>query len=133
MTNPKATPKRSTQQPTSARANVKTVASPTPDWLQEQVRTNIRVLKSIRGMSDEQIAEKAGFTNRQVFSNRLGGRTDFTTEDYARIAAALHVEPHVLMMKLDDMFSWVQNNPNYKPPRYRKQNGNPRKNHRTTQ
>jgi hypothetical protein len=98
-----------------------------PEWLQEQVRTNVRLLKSIRDMADESIAQKAGYTSRQVFSSRLSGRTEFSAEDFARVAAALRVEPHVLMMRTDEALRWVQDNPSYKPPRYKKQAASPKK------
>lgn len=98
-----------------------------PDWIEEQMRGVIRVLKSYRQMGDEKIAKAGGYTSRQVFSNRLSGKTPFTAEDIARVSAALSVHPTVLLMDLNEALEWVQNNPNYKPPKYKPQNaGSPR-------
>lgn len=90
-------------------------------WITDQVRNNVRVLKSIRRVSDDRIAELAGYQSRQAFGNRMTGRTEFTPEDFARIAAALRVEPFVLLLRMDDALRWVEDNPTYKPPKYRKQ------------
>ncbi len=95
-----------------------TAAAHNPDWLQERVRENVRVLKSLRKLSDSDIAKLAGFSSRQVISNRLGGRTDLTTEDFARLAAALQVEPHVLMLRVDEAMTWIAEHGDYKAPRY---------------
>jgi transcriptional regulator with XRE-family HTH domain len=97
------------------------MATRTPNWLVDQIRQNVRLLKSIRGVGDEAIAKKAGYSSRQVFSNRLSGRTDITAEDMARISSALDVEPFVLMLRSDEALRWVEDHPTYKPPRYRKQ------------
>lgn len=95
----------------------------TTDWLIERVRANVRVLKAHRNLSDEAIARTAGYSSRQVLSARLNGRTDMSSEDYARIASALRVEPHVLMMRADEVLAWIEDHPAYKAPKYRKQPG----------
>lgn len=118
-----------TGQPTTSngtspdRATVPRVAARTQDasWISEQVRANIRVLKSVRHVSDVRIAELAGYSSRQAFSARMSGRTEFTPEDFARVAAALRVEPFVLLLKMDEALRWAEDNPNFKPPKYRKQ------------
>lgn len=92
-----------------------------PDWLQERVRQNVRLLKSVRSVSDQEIADKGGFSSRQVISHRLSGRTDITSEDMARLAAGLRVEPHVLLLRTDEALRWTEDNAGFKPPKYRKQ------------
>ena len=91
------------------------------DSVIEHIRENVRLLKAIRRMADEAIAKAGGYTSRQVLQHRLSGRTDLTLEDLHRIAAALRVEPEVLLMAKHDAMSWVDENPNYEPPRYEPQ------------
>jgi transcriptional regulator with XRE-family HTH domain len=87
-------------------------------WINERVRTNVRLLKSLRRLSDTGLAERGGFTSRQVISNRLSGRTELAAEDLARLAAALRVEPHVLLLEPVDIMAWVQTHPDFEPPVY---------------
>ena len=92
-----------------------------PLWLEEQIRTNVRLIKAVRAMTDEAIAEAGGYTSRKVFASRTLGQVPVDAEDLARMAAALGVEPHVLMMRSEDALRWVADNPSYDPPRYSKQ------------
>jgi len=92
-----------------------------PLWLEEQIRTNVRLIKAVRAMSDEAIAEAGGYTSRKVFASRTLGQVPVDAEDLARMAAALGVEPHVLLMRSEDALRWVADNPTYEPPKYVKQ------------
>lgn len=94
------------------------------------MRGNVRFLKALRGASDADLARQGGFSSRQVISARLSGRTEISTEDIARLAAALRVEPHVLLMGADEALRWTETNPEYKPPRIPKQKASPAKRHR---
>jgi hypothetical protein len=100
-----------------------------PDWLSELVRINVQLLKRLRGMSDETLAKQGGFSSRQLISNRLTGRTELTAEDFARFAAGLKVEPHVLMLPTEEVFGWVAAHPDHKAPKYKRQAKNPNKDH----
>ena len=92
-----------------------------PLWLEEQIRTNVRLIKAVRAMTDESIAEAGGYTSRKVFASRTLGQVPVDAEDLARMAAALSVEPHVLLMRSEDALRWVADNSSYEPPRYTKQ------------
>jgi transcriptional regulator with XRE-family HTH domain len=106
-----------------------TAAASQPEWLSDRVRINVQLLKKLRGMSDEALAKTGGFSSRQLISNRLTGRTELTAEDFARFAAGLKVEPHVLMLPQQDVFGWIEEHPDYKAPRYKRQPKNPNKDH----
>jgi hypothetical protein len=94
---------------------------PSPLWLEEQIRTNVRLIKAVRAMTDEAIAEAGGYTSRKVFASRTLGQVPVDAEDLARMAAALGVEPQVLLMRSEDALRWVADNPTYEPPHYAKQ------------
>ena len=96
----------------------------TPAWLAERVRTNMRILKAHRGLSNLSLAEAGGFTTRQLVDNRENGRTPIDMDDLARLAAGLRVEPHVLLLRTDEALRWVEDNPDYKPERLAKQSPN---------
>jgi hypothetical protein len=89
--------------------------------LEEQIRTNVRLIKAVRALTDEAIAEAGGYTSRKVFASRTLGQVPVDAEDLARMAAALRVEPHVLLMRSEDALRWVADNPNFTAPRYAKQ------------
>ena len=72
-------------------------------------------------MTDEAIAEAGGYTSRKVFASRTLGQVPVDAEDLARMAAALGVEPHVLLMRSEDALRWVADNTSYEPPKYAKQ------------
>lgn len=99
----------------------------TPDWLVDRVQRNIRLLKSIRDLTDERIAERGGFTSRQVFSNRLSGRNMMGVDDVARIAGALEVEPFVLLLRSDEVLAWVEDHIGFVAPDYLPNDVNPNK------
>ena len=92
-----------------------------PLWLEEQIRTNVRLIKAVRAMTDEAIAEAGGYTSRKVFASRTLGQVPVDAEDLARMSAALGVEPHVLLMRSEDALRWVADNSGYEPPKYSKQ------------
>ena len=102
----------------------------TPEWLADRIRSNVRLLKSVRGVTDTTLAKSGGFTSRQVISARLSGRTELGAEDIARLAAGLRVEPHVLLLRTDEALRWAEDNPDYKPSRYVKQKSAQKKAHR---
>ena len=92
----------------------------------KRIRDNVRLLKAIRSMADEAIANAGGYTSRQVYYNRISGRTDITVEDLHRIAAALRVEPDVLMMPTrNSIMSWLDEHEDYDPPVYEQQEHQP--------
>jgi transcriptional regulator with XRE-family HTH domain len=89
----------------------------TPAGLAARFRENVRLIKALRKMSDEDIAASGGYRNRQVFSSRLAGRTPPGIDDIARIAAALKVEPQVLLGTLDEATKWITEHPTYRAPK----------------
>jgi transcriptional regulator with XRE-family HTH domain len=88
----------------------------TPD-LVERVRRNIRALKGLSSLSDQEIADRAGYATRQAFNHRVSGRTVPDLDDIERIAAALNVTPDALLAPLDELTAWMKDNPNYKAPK----------------
>jgi transcriptional regulator with XRE-family HTH domain len=100
----------------------KTPAFPETNWLARRVSANVKLLKGMRGLSDQAIADRGGYTSRQVFYSRLNGRTDYTSEDFARIAAALNVEPQVLFYeRQSEVVQWTEDHPDYVGPKYQPQ------------
>jgi transcriptional regulator with XRE-family HTH domain len=89
----------------------------TPAGLAARFRENVRLIKALRKMSDEEIAKKGGYKSRQVFSSRLAGRTPPGIDDIARIAAALRVEPKILLGPLDEATAWITENAKYQAPK----------------
>jgi len=89
----------------------------TPAGLAARFRENVRLIKALRKMSDEDIATSGGYRSRQIFSSRLAGRTPPGLDDVARIAAALRIAPEVLLGPLDETTRWITENPSYKPPK----------------
>lgn len=79
------------------------------------------MLKAVRNMSNAALAEEGGYTSRQLVDNRLTGRTPIDTEDIARLAAGLRVEPHVLFMRVDEALRWTEDHRTYRPPRLSRQ------------
>lgn len=91
----------------------------TPEGLAARFRENVRALKTARRLTDAVMARAGGYTSRQVMNNRLSGRTLPDANDLSRIAAALRVDPHVLLLPTSDAIRWTEENPTYKPPRLR--------------
>lgn len=108
----------STATKSSAKPRKATPTEPDALWIADVVRNNIRILKGLRRLSDEQITQRGRYTSRQVYHNRLNGPVDFSTEDFARIASALDVEPHVLLMSPAEVMQWAMDHPEYKGPTY---------------
>lgn len=92
-----------------------------PGSVEERIRRNVRLLKTLRGASDADLAKAGGFSSRQVISARLSGRTEISAEDIERLAAALRVEPHVLLLPRMDAMQWAEEHADYQPPKLRKQ------------
>jgi transcriptional regulator with XRE-family HTH domain len=71
-------------------------------------------LKRHRGLSDSEIAERAG-TSRNVVEQRRRCVTALDADDLERYALALDVEPFVLLLDVNEALRWVlENRPN--PP-----------------
>ena len=87
------------------------------ETLAERVQKNIRALKGLRALSDQEIADRAGYATRQAFNHRLSGRTIPDLDDIERIAAALEVSPDALLQPLADMTRWMADHPDYRPPK----------------
>jgi transcriptional regulator with XRE-family HTH domain len=96
------------------------VNKPKAPGLAERVRGNIRALKGLRSLSDQEIADRAGYATRQAFNHRVSGRTVPDLDDIERIAAALGVTPDALLAPLDQLTAWMAENPTYKPPKITK-------------
>lgn len=86
-----------------------------PLEIEQRVRGNVKVLKALRGLSDDRIARLGGYSSRQVLHNRISGRTPLGMEDLARLACALRVEPHVLLMPLGESVTWAAVHDDYVP------------------
>lgn len=78
--------------------------------LNERTRSNIKLVKVIRGVSDEDIA-KLGFTSRQVVADRVGGRTVLSLDDVDRFAAALGVSRDALILSRAELIAWLDEHP----------------------
>jgi transcriptional regulator with XRE-family HTH domain len=85
--------------------------------LMARFRQNVQTLKGHRGMSDTDITEAGGYSSRQLLNHRLTGRTLPDLDDLARVAAALRVEPILLLQPLSEVMAWIEENPTYKPPK----------------
>lgn len=86
--------------------------------LGDTIRENVKLVKQYRQLTDDQIASDGGYRSRQAFNARLAGRTRVDTDDIERIAAALKVEPHILLLPLgSDILRWIEDNPSYKSPK----------------
>jgi transcriptional regulator with XRE-family HTH domain len=82
--------------------------------LNDRTRENIKLVKVLRGVSDDDIA-KMGFTSRQVVADRVSGRTELSLNDVERFAAALGVSSDALVMPRTEMSSWLDENPTELP------------------
>jgi transcriptional regulator with XRE-family HTH domain len=88
----------------------------TPSGLLDRFRENVRTLKALRKVSDTQIAEHGQYASRQLLNHRITGRTVPDLDDLARIAAALDIDPGIILAPLDEIMLWIKNNPDYQPP-----------------
>ena len=77
----------------------------------DRARTNIRMMKALRNMSAQDIAEAGGFSSRQVVNDRLVGRTPMTLDDLDDIAHALTVDPRVLVGDPSGVMQWLETHP----------------------
>jgi len=80
-----------------------TITPPKRVSLDERLRNNIRVLKALWKITDQQIAERAKYSSRQQIADRLGGRTGFSALDVDRIASALRIDRDALLSPTDEM------------------------------
>lgn len=72
---------------------------PLPDWLQRhrwEVGERLRRLRLDRGLSQVQLAERAGLDHRTI-SRAENGRRNIGLDDLARIARGLDVPPWQLL------------------------------------
>src|SRR5262245_686412 len=84
--------------------------------LNDRTREHIRLVKVIRGVSDDEIA-KLGFTSRQVVADRVSGRTLLSLDDVDRFAAALNVSREALVLPRAELMAWLDEHPeNPEPP-----------------
>jgi hypothetical protein len=93
-----------------------TTTRTTPPSLTERAQQNIRILKAIRRISDQAIADGAGFSSRQMVADRISGRTPIDLNEVELIAVTLTVEPMMLLGDSDALMRWVAENPDYEPP-----------------
>jgi len=79
----------------------------------------VRLVKSLRKLDDEALAQAGGYRSRQVLNARLAGRTSPDIEDIARICAGLRVSPEVIFLPYNDLAAWLasEEGQQYKPPR----------------
>lgn len=80
------------------------------------MRVNIRLLKALRRVSDQRLADDAGFNSRQMVADRIGERTPISIPDLCSFAATLGVAPAVLLGDKASLMVWLDENPDYRPP-----------------
>lgn len=117
----KATPVKARKLPAQTPRSTPPTIEADPLWIADVVRKNVRLLKGLRGLSDEEITRRGRYTSRQVYHNRMNGPVDFSSEDFARIAAALDVEPAVLLLPPAEVVQWAEDHPDFHGPAYRQQ------------
>lgn len=79
-------------------------------------RLNIKLLKTLRGIADQQLADGAGFGSRQMVADRLSGRTPINLGELCSFGATLRVTVAALIAPSDQCLAWVAQNPDYQPP-----------------
>jgi hypothetical protein len=87
--------------------------------LTENLVRNVKLMKRLRGFTDDTLARACGFPNRQQLNNRMVGVTPFKLDDVARLAAALRVEPVVLLgPDENEVARWALDHPDFQaaPP-----------------
>jgi transcriptional regulator with XRE-family HTH domain len=91
----------------------------TPSGLVERFLENVRLVKHLRKLDDEALAQAGGYRSRQVLNARLAGRTKPDIDDIARICAGLRVDPEVIFLPTKELYDWVVSPAGqaYKPPR----------------
>jgi transcriptional regulator with XRE-family HTH domain len=88
----------------------------TPADLMERFRMNVKAVKAIQDLSDGDIAAAGKYASRQLLNHRLTGRTIPDLDDLARVAAALKIDPTMILAPLSVITKWIEDNPNYVPP-----------------
>lgn len=94
----------------SATVSYMAVPQQTEQSLDDRVRENIRILKGMLKVTDAVIAERAGFSSRQMIADRLGGRVGLSLRDIDVISQALRVDRDALLSPASDMIQWVTSN-----------------------
>jgi transcriptional regulator with XRE-family HTH domain len=84
-------------------------------------RDNVKMLKALRGISDQELADAGGYSSRQQLNGRLSGRTTPDLDDVDRIAAALHVSPEAMMFDRIGLLQWCEMHPDFKAKPIKKQ------------
>ena len=82
----------------------------------ERFRANVKAVKAIRDLSDGDITETGKYASRQLLNHRLTGRTIPDLDDLARVAAALRIDPTMILAPLSAIAKWIEDNPDYQPP-----------------
>lgn len=68
------------------------------DALVDKLLERLRTLRSEHGLTQEQFAEKAGLTYKHYQAVEAGRKRDMRLSTLCRLAAALGLEPHQLLM-----------------------------------
>jgi transcriptional regulator with XRE-family HTH domain len=79
-------------------------------------RQNLRMMRSLRDMTDQELADAAGYNSRQVIGLRTRGEVKVNLDDLARLGAALRVEPWLLLAEPTTLAQWVVEHPDYQGP-----------------
>jgi len=74
-----------------------------PQGLQEWIAEEIRVLLVRRRMTATQLAGMVGWSSSQI-SRKLGGQSELTVNDVAKVAKVFQVQPADLLPKPEDGF-----------------------------
>lgn len=74
--------------------------------LAEQTVDTLRGLKSLRGLSDREIGQRASLS-RAAVELRMGGKKRIDLDDLERLGQALNVLPGVLLLPRMDALRWV--------------------------
>jgi hypothetical protein len=85
------------------------------------------MMKALRRVSDGMIAERGGYTSRQVVADRINGRTGLSLDDIDRISLALQIDRDALISPVGEMMRWVEQNPVAPTPARRRTSPTPRK------
>lgn len=81
----------------------------TPEEL--RARDVLHFLKKVSGLSDQDIAARAGWKRHQSVQQRRYGQTRIHPwRDVPRLAEALKVEPACFAMNDEDLHAWIRDN-----------------------
>jgi transcriptional regulator with XRE-family HTH domain len=89
----------------------------TPEALEASFRRNVHMLRALHDLTAAELAELAGYGSRQAVEARISGTTKPTLDDLARFAAALGVEPAVLLHPVrQQVMAWAVSHEYYVAP-----------------